>query len=99
MKNASARPSLGTALTLALALGAPAAWGNPCIQDARGEFRDCKAGCVEDFQVAKDACLNRDHSGWRGAGASGRAGAKARGSDKRSAPVTPRLRSGSRDVR
>ena len=61
MKNASARPSLGTVLTLALALGAPAAWGNPCIQDARGEFRDCKAGCVEDFQVAKDACLNRDH--------------------------------------
>jgi len=61
MKNASARPSLGTVLTLAVALGAPAARGNPCIQDARGEFRDCKARCVEDFQIAKDACLNRDH--------------------------------------
>src|SRR5437667_9575488 len=61
MKNASAPPSLGTVLTLALALSAPAAWGNPCIQDARGEFKDCKAGCVEDYQVAKDACLDRDH--------------------------------------
>jgi len=61
MKNASARLSLGTVLTLAVALGAPAARGNPCIQDARGEFRDCKARCVEDFQIAKDACLNRDH--------------------------------------
>ena len=52
---------LGTSLTLSVALGAAAAWGSPCIQDAKGEYRDCKASCVEDFQVAKDACLNRDH--------------------------------------
>jgi len=52
---------LGTSLALSVALGAAAAWGSPCIQDAKGEYRDCKASCVEDFQVAKDACLNRDH--------------------------------------
>ena len=52
---------IGVLLTLAAALGAPAVWANPCTQDAHGEFKDCKAGCIEDFQAAKDACLNRDH--------------------------------------
>src|SRR5437773_1071271 len=52
---------LGGLLTLSVALGTTAAWGSPCIQDAKGEYRNCKASCVEDFQVAKDACLNRDH--------------------------------------
>ncbi|TMA59337.1 MAG: hypothetical protein E6J75_03450 [Deltaproteobacteria bacterium] len=61
MKIRSSVRSFGTLVTLFAALGARAAWASPCTQDARGEFKDCKAGCVEDYQVAKDACLDRDH--------------------------------------
>jgi hypothetical protein len=32
-----------------------------CIKDAKGEYKDCLASCKEDFQVAKDACINKDH--------------------------------------
>ena len=34
---------------------------NGCILDAKGEYKDCQASCTEDFQVAKDACINKDH--------------------------------------
>ncbi len=48
---------------LAVLLSAPLAEAaNPCIKDAKREYKDCKAGCKEDFQAAKDACLNRDHA-------------------------------------
>ena len=33
-----------------------------CVGAAAQELRDCKANCKEDFQVAKDACFNRDHA-------------------------------------
>lgn len=32
-----------------------------CRRDAKAAFLDCRATCKEDFQVAKDVCLNRDH--------------------------------------
>jgi hypothetical protein len=43
--------------------GAPRAHaGNSCVGDAAGGYKNCKADCKEDFQVAKDTCLNRDHA-------------------------------------
>jgi hypothetical protein len=55
-------PHLGLAIGLVLALGATGARaGNPCVDDAKQTFFDCKDGCKEAYQVAKDACLNRDH--------------------------------------
>ena len=35
--------------------------GNPCIGDARQQLVESQAQCREDFQLAKDGCLNRDH--------------------------------------
>src|SRR5262245_47282006 len=50
------------ALTLALFGPTPGAHaGDPCLGDARGEFNECRGQCNEDFQAAKDDCLNRDH--------------------------------------
>lgn len=45
---------------LALA-GVTPAWAGECKDAAKGEFRDCRTGCVESFQASKDGCLNRDH--------------------------------------
>jgi hypothetical protein len=48
---------------LAVLLGAAVAdAASPCIKDAKREHKDCRATCKEDFQIAKDACLNRDHA-------------------------------------
>jgi hypothetical protein len=48
--------SLAFALAGALVLTASAARAtNPCIDDGKETFTDCKAGCTEDFQAAKDA--------------------------------------------
>ncbi len=55
------RATLLTAIGLALGAGAWAVWANTCIMDARGELTDCQAGCLDDFQIAKDACINKDH--------------------------------------
>jgi hypothetical protein len=33
-----------------------------CINAARLEYRSCKKDCREDYQIAKDACFNRDHA-------------------------------------
>jgi hypothetical protein len=33
----------------------------PCIGDAKSQFIECRGQCKEDYQAAKDACLNRDH--------------------------------------
>jgi hypothetical protein len=41
--------------------GALPARAGVCVSDAKIDFVDCLATCREDFQVAKDACLNRDH--------------------------------------
>jgi hypothetical protein len=47
---------------LALLVAVPASWAtDSCRDDAKQTFKDCKAGAKEDFQAAKDACLNRDH--------------------------------------
>lgn len=56
------RTTITMVTTLALLFGAGAVHAkNPCIGDAKGQYKDCKADCKETFQVAKDACLDRDH--------------------------------------
>jgi hypothetical protein len=55
------RATLLSAIGLVLGAGGWAVWANTCILDARGEFTDCQAACLEDFQIAKDACINKDH--------------------------------------
>ncbi len=52
---------LTTALVLATAVLASAGQG-PCIKEAKRDAKDCGAACKEDFQSAKDTCLNRDHA-------------------------------------
>ncbi len=32
-----------------------------CIKAGSLEYRECKSGCKEDYQSAKDACVNKDH--------------------------------------
>jgi hypothetical protein len=49
------------AVLLAAALWVSSAGASECTQDAKGGLRDCKTGCKEDFQVAKDNCNNKDH--------------------------------------
>src|SRR5262245_14508798 len=53
-----------TTIAAVLSLLAPAAAlaGNPCIGDARQQFLESQTQCREDFQTAKDGCLNRDHA-------------------------------------
>jgi hypothetical protein len=51
--------SLALASSLGLASVGHAA--DPCINDAKQQFTETKAQCKEDYQAAKDACLNRDH--------------------------------------
>jgi hypothetical protein len=53
--------SLASAAALTLLAGAARADGNPCIDDAVQQFLECRGQCKEDFQIAKDACLGRDH--------------------------------------
>jgi hypothetical protein len=50
---------LGAAILVA---ALPARAANPCIGDAKQQFTEQKAQCKEDYQAAKDACLNRDHA-------------------------------------
>lgn len=49
------------ALTVAAAPAANAG-ARPCVREAKQDAKDCSATCKEDFQTAKDACLNRDHA-------------------------------------
>ena len=47
---------------LAVMTATPANAGpRPCLREAKRDAKDCAATCKEDFQTAKDACLNRDH--------------------------------------
>jgi len=57
--------SKGLTLLAAAALvfsAAPAFAAGSCVRDAKRDAKDCSATCKEDFQTAKDACLNRDHA-------------------------------------
>ncbi len=55
------RPTLAVAV-LAVLVTAPSSWAtNSCRADVMQTFKDCNATTKEDFQAAKDACLNRDH--------------------------------------
>jgi hypothetical protein len=47
---------------LLVLLATATARGDVCIDGARAEHRDCRATCREDYQTAKDACVNRDHA-------------------------------------
>ncbi len=49
------------ALTMAAVPPANAGGGRACVREAKRDAKDCSATCKEDFQTAKDACLNRDH--------------------------------------
>ena len=55
--------SFAAAAALALVIAAPAisAASDSCRAEAKQISKDCKADCKEDFQAAKDGCLNRDH--------------------------------------
>jgi hypothetical protein len=60
----TARSASVCAALLTLAFAAPDARGEdpaPCLVEVGRAFRDCKAVCREDFQLAKDTCANRDH--------------------------------------
>ncbi len=39
-----------------------AAGPGPCVREAKRDAKDCAATCKEGLQVAKDACLNREHA-------------------------------------
>ena len=52
----------GAAALVATIAVTPAHAGNPCLSEAKRDYRDCTADCKEAFQTAKDACLNRDHA-------------------------------------
>jgi len=49
--------------TFVAALGANALAGEvgQCIKAAAGNYKECKGNCKEDFQIAQDACINKDH--------------------------------------
>jgi hypothetical protein len=56
------RMIVGFTLTVAvIALTAHAGWAGQCVKAAAGDYKDCKAGCKETLQTAKDACINKDH--------------------------------------
>jgi hypothetical protein len=57
------RPIIQLSVLVALCLCAGVASAtDPCPREARHDFGDCKRTCREDSQVAKDACLKRDHA-------------------------------------
>ena len=52
---------MGLVLGLSLVAVPAARATNPCISDAKETFTDAYAQCKEDYQVAKDNCINKDH--------------------------------------
>jgi len=54
--------SIAAAAVVVFALSIPAAHAGWCVRVAAQAKRECKAICQEDYQIAKDACLNRDHA-------------------------------------
>ncbi len=55
------RLALSATLVAGLAANALAGQVGQCIRAAAGNYKECKADCKEDFQVAKDACIDKDH--------------------------------------
>jgi hypothetical protein len=54
--------SLATAVVAALlCVAVPARAGDPCLDEATQEGRECKAGCKEAYQLDRDDCLGKDH--------------------------------------
>jgi hypothetical protein len=54
--------SIAAAAVVVFALSVSAAHAGLCVGAAAQAKRECKAICQEDYQIAKDACLNRDHA-------------------------------------
>jgi hypothetical protein len=54
---------VGLAMAVACMLGGQSWAGETgqCIKAASVEYKECKGVCKEDFQTAKDACINKDH--------------------------------------
>lgn len=54
--------TMASVVALAAVVGvAPAQGRSLCVLTAKYDYKECKAECRENFQVAKDACLDRDH--------------------------------------
>lgn len=54
--------ALSALILVAILVPRGARAADPCIGDAKLGFGECRAQCKEDYQVAKDDCLNRDHA-------------------------------------
>src|SRR5262245_45061960 len=54
--------ALATLLVLAMVPSVRAEGVEPCLASVRQDYKDCKAGCRENYQLAKDTCMNRDHA-------------------------------------
>jgi hypothetical protein len=61
MQNRVSVSLLAAAACALLVMAAPARACNSCRDEAKQNRKDCKAAAREDFQAAKDACVNRDH--------------------------------------
>src|SRR5262245_27130199 len=63
MMNATiSRITLSLLAAVALLAGATSTRaGNSCTDEAKGDYKDCRAACVEGVQATKDAGLGRDH--------------------------------------
>lgn len=63
MASSIVRFGLALALAAAASFATPAAAGNTgqCIKAGSVEYKECKGICKEDFQTAKDACIDKDH--------------------------------------
>lgn len=57
-------PTRSLAVLAMLALvsaAAPSQASDSCRDEAKQTYKDCGGACKEDYQAAKDSCLNRDH--------------------------------------
>ncbi len=62
MRNHGITRSLVAVAALTVLVAVPAQAADSCRREAKGSFKECKALSTEAFQVAKDACWNRDHA-------------------------------------
>ena len=53
---------LTIAIVTAAARGAGAQCTDPCLQQARADYRECNSSATGAFQESLDGCLERDHT-------------------------------------
>src|SRR5262245_51344235 len=61
MRRTAYRVGLAMAVVCMLAGRSWAGEIGQCIKAATVEYKECKGVCKEDYQTAKDACINKDH--------------------------------------